>query len=65
MKKYRRGDIVWQISPVTGERSKAVFVKFDTKGFPERDCILAIGIGTRGNKITHYFRWPLRLIRPT
>jgi hypothetical protein len=63
--KYRRGDIVWQISPVSGKKTKAVFVGYDKRGFPERDCILAIGIGVKGDKMTHKFRWPLRLIRPT
>lgn len=62
---YKRSDIVWQISPITGVRSRAIFVKFDTKGYPEEDCILAIGIGRKGHKMTHYFRWPLRLTRPT
>ena len=38
--------------------SKAIFVEYD-EDFPNRYCILAIGIGAKGNRMTHTFRWPL------
>jgi hypothetical protein len=61
MKKYKKGDVVWWWSDLGGKRNatKAVFVKYDKKGFPDQDCILAIRIG---KTYTHRLRWPLKLI---
>lgn len=57
--KLKRGDPVWWWS--TGHKSKAVFVEHD-QDFPDRFCILAIGIGVRPDRMTHTFRWPLRQV---
>jgi hypothetical protein len=59
---HKKGDKVTWTSPVSGKKSKAIFVQHDMDGFPKRDCILAIGIGAKGNRMTHTFRWPLRLV---
>ena len=59
--KYKRGDKVkwWShLSPPT----KAIFVEYD-EDFPTQYCILAIGIGRRGHRMTHTFRWPLGWVR--
>jgi hypothetical protein len=55
---YARGDKVWWASPVTGHRTKAVFLQHDVDGFPKRDALLAIKIGN----FKQSFRWPLKLI---
>jgi hypothetical protein len=64
---YRRGDIVWYFSEQggRGKASRAVFVTYDYKGYPDRDCILAIRVGTKKNYIIQKFRWPLRLVGPS
>lgn len=59
---YRKGDKVWYVSPVSGIRGKALFVQHDKDGFPKRDAILAIGIGMKGDRMVHTFRWPLRFV---
>lgn len=53
----KRGDKVWWWSRFS-DKSKAVFLKYDPD-FPARYCILAIGIGAKGNRMTHTFRWPV------
>jgi len=60
---FERGEKVVWVSPVSRDQSYAIFMKHDTRGFPTRDAILLIGIGPKGNKMRHYFRWPLRDIR--
>jgi hypothetical protein len=58
--KFKRGDTVEWWSHLSG-RTRAVFVEYDPD-FPSRYVILAIGIGRRGNRLTHTFRWPLRQV---
>jgi len=58
--KLKRGDRVWWWSQRSG-RTKAVFVEYD-EDFPNRYCILAIGVGIKPNRMTHTFRWPLRQV---
>jgi hypothetical protein len=55
--KFKRGDKVEWWSQLSG-RTRAVFVEYDPD-FPSRYVILAIGIGVRGDRMTHTFRWPL------
>jgi len=59
---FEKGDKVSYSSPVTRDRGVAIFVQHDVDGFPKRDCILAIGLGVKGNRVTHTFRWSLRLV---
>ena len=59
----RRGEKVIWVSPLTGAKSKALFVAHDKQGFPKRDALLMIGLGAKGNKMPHIFRWPFRYIR--
>lgn len=56
---YQKGEKVIWVSPVSGDRSKALFLRHDTEGFPERDALLVIKIHT----MKHVFRWPLKHIR--
>jgi len=58
--KFKRGDKVWWWSRLSS-LTLAVFVEYD-QDFPKRDCILAIPIGVRGNRMAHTFRWPLRQV---
>jgi hypothetical protein len=60
VRKYKRGDKVewWSYK---GKVWDAVFVAYDPD-FPRRDCILAIRIGAKGNRMIHTFRWPLRQV---
>lgn len=64
---YSRGDKVFYYSTQGGKNKGgyALFVSYDYDGFPDRDCILAIRIGTKKNHMVHKFRWPLRLISPS
>lgn len=60
--RYKRGDRVEWWSRLSGPTT-AIFVEFD-HDFPEQDAILAIPIGRKNNRMTHQFRWPLRLMGP-
>jgi hypothetical protein len=51
---------VWWWSRISG-KSKAVFVEYD-EDFPNRYCILAIGIGVKPDRMTHTFRWPVQQV---
>jgi hypothetical protein len=59
---YRKGEKVVWVSPYSGDRSLAFFLDHD-HDFPKRYVILAIGIGRKGHKMRHSFRWPLRFVQ--
>jgi hypothetical protein len=58
--KYERGNVIewWSDS---SPRTKAIFVAYDVD-MPTQYCILAIGIGRKGDRMIHTFRWPLSLV---
>lgn len=56
--RLKRGDTVWWWSLDRRKATTAVFVEYDPD-LPAQYCILAIGIGVKGNRMTHSFRWPL------
>lgn len=55
---YKKGDKVLYESPVSGDRTPAIFVSHDMGGWPRADCILAHKIGSE----PHTFRWPLAYV---
>ena len=59
--KLKRGDKVEWWSRAKSNTDKAIFIEYDPD-FPTKYCILAIGIGVIGNRMTHTFRWPLRQV---
>jgi hypothetical protein len=57
---YKKGDKVLYESPSSGDRTPALFVEHDMRGWPRSDAILAI----KALHGPHTFRWPLAYIEP-